>query len=105
MMWLSPLSLGLVQAVLSLPLQLSSEGLAVGLEDVFISVKTTSKFHHTRLGPVLDTWYRLAPDSTWIFTDSDDHEVEERVSPGHLVTTSCPSDHSRQYKFILRFIY
>ena len=93
-MRLSLLSLSLVQAVLSLPLDVSSDGL--GLQDLFISVKTTSKFHHTRLGPVLDTWYTLAPDSTWIFTDSGDREVEERLSPGHLVTTSCPSDHSRQ---------
>jgi len=91
---ISLISVSLLQAVLALPLDISTS--STGLEDVFISVKTTRKYHQARLGPVLDTWYRLAPDSTWIFTDAADSEVEERVRPGHLVTTSCPSDHSRQ---------
>jgi len=93
-MRLSLLLLSLTQATLALPVE--REVRRVELEEVFISVKTTSKYHQTRLGPVLDTWYRLAPHSTWIFTDSQDEKVEEKVSPGHLVSTSCPSDHSRQ---------
>ena len=32
-----------------------------GLEDVFVSVKTSEKFHSTRLKVILDTWYNLAP--------------------------------------------
>ena len=33
---------------------------AVSLEDVFISVKTSGKFHGDRLGPIVKTWFRLA---------------------------------------------
>ena len=32
------------------------------LEYVFISVKTSSKFHLTRLQVIIDTWFNLAPD-------------------------------------------
>ena len=32
----------------------------ISLEDVFISVKTSKKFHEERLGPILKTWFRLA---------------------------------------------
>ena len=31
-----------------------------GLDDVFVSVKTSEKFHSTRLKVILDTWYNLA---------------------------------------------
>lgn len=30
--------------------------------EVFISVKTTKKYHSSRLQTILDTWYRLAPE-------------------------------------------
>ena len=30
------------------------------LEDIFISVKTSSKFHESRLGVILKTWFKLA---------------------------------------------
>ena len=66
------------------------------LEDVFISVKTTKRFHQTRLTPVLDTWHSLAAGHTWFFTDAEDAEVGGRVGAGHLVHTHCPPDHSRQ---------
>ena len=67
------------------------------LEDVFISVKTTGKFHESRVQPILDTWYRQAPGHTWFFTDTEDDEVSRRLTDlSHLVQTGCPSDHSRQ---------
>jgi len=91
-MRLSLVILSLLQTALAQPVERHSQ--SVQLTDVFISVKTTGKYHQSRLAPVLDTWYRLAPDSTWIFTDSEAEGVV--VSPGHLVTTSCPTDHSRQ---------
>ncbi|VDP38063.1 unnamed protein product [Soboliphyme baturini] len=31
-------------------------------KNVFITVKTTAKFHKTRVRDILDTWFRLAPD-------------------------------------------
>jgi len=33
----------------------------VSLDDVFISVKTSKKFHSSRLKVILDTWFNLAP--------------------------------------------
>ena len=32
------------------------------LEYIFISVKTATKFHMTRLQVIIDTWFNLAPD-------------------------------------------
>jgi len=76
----------------------SSNGLIsdthVTLDDIFISVKTTGKYHKSRLTPILDTWFSLAPSSTWIFSDTSDSEVTRRTG-GHLINTGCPSDHSR----------
>ena len=62
---------------------------------VFISVKTSKQFHESRLAVVLKTWFQLSKQNTWFFTDFSDEESEVE-SDGHLVVTSCPSDHSRQ---------
>lgn len=62
---------------------------------VFISVKTSAKFHSSRLAVVLSTWFQLARRTTWFFTDAED-EALRRAAGGHLVVTSCPADHSRQ---------
>jgi fringe protein len=67
----------------------------VELEDIFISVKTTSKFHGTRLPVILDTWYNLAPQQITFFTDREDENLESRLGEGRLVPTTCPLDHSR----------
>jgi len=32
-----------------------------GLDDIFISVKTSKKFHSSRLKIILETWFNLAP--------------------------------------------
>lgn len=47
------------------------------LSDVFISVKTSLKFHRERLRPVLDTWFRMAREETWFFTDGEDTETQQ----------------------------
>ena len=49
-------------------------------EDLFISVKTSQKFHQKRLDLVLKTWFQLARDQTWFFTDQHDPELEEQTS-------------------------
>ena len=36
------------------------------LRDIFISVKTTKKFHHKRLDVILDTWFIFARDNVCI---------------------------------------
>jgi hypothetical protein len=64
-------------------------------DDLFISVKTSQKFHQKRLDLVLKTWFQLARDQTWFFTDQHDSEIEERTN-GHLKVTECSSSHSRQ---------
>ena len=64
-------------------------------EEIFLSVKTSRQFHHTRLAVILQTWAQLARENTFFFTDSEDPETSAATG-GHLVVTSCPPDHSRQ---------
>jgi len=63
-------------------------------EDVFIAVKTTKKFHKSRLDVILKTWFQLVKQQTWFFTDSPDSDLSALTS-NHLIPSSCPSDHSR----------
>ena len=49
-------------------------------EDVFISVKTSGKFHESRLGVILETWFQLARDQIHFFTDTEDRELELKTS-------------------------
>lgn len=65
------------------------------LSDVFISVKTSSKFHKSRLAVVLGTWFQQARTSTYFFTDTWDQETAGAAG-GRLLPTSCARDHSRQ---------
>jgi len=52
------------------------------LSDVFISVKTSQRFHRTRLRPVLDTWFQTAKRETWFFTDGQDEELQRATGEG-----------------------
>ncbi|XP_017274154.1 beta-1,3-N-acetylglucosaminyltransferase manic fringe [Kryptolebias marmoratus] len=64
------------------------------LEDVYIAVKTTGRFHTTRLALLLETWISRTKAHTFIFTDTEDEDLS---SQGYnLVVTSCHSDHSQQ---------
>ncbi|KAM6972250.1 beta-1,3-N-acetylglucosaminyltransferase manic fringe [Aplochiton taeniatus] len=67
---------------------------ALKLTDVFIAVKTTGRFHGTRLGLLLDTWIAKTKEHTFIFTDREDEDVSSRGFK--VVVTACPSDHSHQ---------
>ena len=49
-------------------------------EDVFVSVKTSHKFHRTRLDVITKTWFQLAPSHTWFFTDAYDKELDRKTS-------------------------
>ncbi|XP_008065532.1 beta-1,3-N-acetylglucosaminyltransferase manic fringe isoform X2 [Carlito syrichta] len=49
------------------------------LQDVFIAVKTTQAFHHSRLELLLDTWVS---------------RTREQVTRSHLVVTNCSAEHS-----------
>ncbi|XP_054270130.1 fringe glycosyltransferase [Macrosteles quadrilineatus] len=63
--------------------------------DVFISVKTTGHYHHARLPVILKTWFQLAKDQIWFFTDTDDAEFQQKTN-GHMVNTNCSSSHNRK---------
>ncbi|TKS68645.1 Beta-1,3-N-acetylglucosaminyltransferase manic fringe [Collichthys lucidus] len=64
------------------------------LEDIFIAVKTTGRFHKTRLALLLETWISRTRAHTFIFTDTEDEDFR---SQGHnMVVTGCQSDHSQQ---------
>ncbi|XP_043204271.1 fringe glycosyltransferase-like [Amphibalanus amphitrite] len=65
-----------------------------GLEDVFISVKTSGQFHESRLKPLLDTWVPHVQQQTWFFTDVDDAELHQKTD-GHVINTNCSSSHRR----------
>uniref|UniRef100_A0A673V948 O-fucosylpeptide 3-beta-N-acetylglucosaminyltransferase n=1 Tax=Suricata suricatta TaxID=37032 RepID=A0A673V948_SURSU len=49
------------------------------LQDVFIAVKTTRTFHHSRLELLLDTWVS---------------RTREQVIRSHLVVTNCSAEHT-----------
>ncbi|CAI5791861.1 beta-1,3-N-acetylglucosaminyltransferase lunatic fringe [Podarcis lilfordi] len=63
-------------------------------QDVFIAVKTTKKFHKSRLELLLDTWISRNKDMTFIFTDGEDEELKKRT--GNVINTNCSAAHSRQ---------
>ncbi|XP_046650929.1 fringe glycosyltransferase-like [Daphnia pulicaria] len=64
------------------------------LDDIFISVKTTKNFHASRLDVIIKTWFTLAREQTWFFTDSDDEEYSEKTH-NHLINTGCSASHNR----------
>ncbi|XP_014904679.1 beta-1,3-N-acetylglucosaminyltransferase manic fringe [Poecilia latipinna] len=64
------------------------------LDDIYVAVKTTARFHKTRLALLLDTWISRTKAHTFIFTDKEDEELS---SNGYnMVVTGCQSDHSQQ---------
>nr|XP_026694842.1 fringe isoform X1 [Ciona intestinalis] len=65
------------------------------LDDIFISVKTSGKFHKTRLNVIIDTWFRDANQQTYFFTDTDDDGLSKKTD-GHMVNTMCNSSHIRR---------
>ncbi|XP_062913492.1 beta-1,3-N-acetylglucosaminyltransferase lunatic fringe isoform X2 [Mobula hypostoma] len=66
----------------------------ITMGDLFIAVKTTKKFHRSRLELLLDTWISRNRDQTYIFTDGDDEELKKKS--GHMINTNCSAAHSRQ---------
>ncbi|XP_012282368.1 fringe glycosyltransferase isoform X2 [Orussus abietinus] len=68
---------------------------ATDLDDVFISVKTTHRYHRSRLPVVIATWFQLARKQTWFFTDKDDQYFQNQTD-GHMINTKCPPTYFRQ---------
>lgn len=67
----------------------------ISADDVFIAVKTTKKFHRSRLDLLLDTWISRNMQQTFIFTDGEDEELKKKVG-NHAINTNCSAAHSRQ---------
>ncbi|XP_055373299.1 fringe glycosyltransferase [Condylostylus longicornis] len=65
------------------------------LDDIFISVKTTKNYHDNRLALIIKTWFQLAKDQTWFFTDTEDKYYQEKTK-GHLINTNCSMGHFRK---------
>uniref|UniRef100_A0AAV2KJ22 Beta-1,3-N-acetylglucosaminyltransferase n=1 Tax=Knipowitschia caucasica TaxID=637954 RepID=A0AAV2KJ22_KNICA len=67
----------------------------ISANDIFIAVKTTKKFHQSRLNLLLDTWISRNMQQTYIFTDGEDEELKKRIG-SHAINTNCSAAHSRQ---------
>ncbi|XP_051243168.1 beta-1,3-N-acetylglucosaminyltransferase lunatic fringe [Dicentrarchus labrax] len=67
----------------------------INANDIFIAVKTTKKFHQSRLNLLLDTWISRNMQQTYIFTDGEDEELKKKIG-SHAINTNCSAAHSRQ---------
>uniref|UniRef100_A0A3Q0R427 O-fucosylpeptide 3-beta-N-acetylglucosaminyltransferase n=1 Tax=Amphilophus citrinellus TaxID=61819 RepID=A0A3Q0R427_AMPCI len=65
------------------------------LKDIFIAVKTTRKYHKSRLELLIQTWVSQAKEQTYIFTDGDDKELQVRTG-ANIINTNCSAAHTRQ---------
>ncbi|XP_075609144.1 beta-1,3-N-acetylglucosaminyltransferase manic fringe isoform X1 [Balearica regulorum gibbericeps] len=63
------------------------------LGDIFIAVKTTKRFHQSRMELLLDTWISRAREQTYIFTDDEDDALKRRMGD-HAIFTNCSAEHS-----------
>ncbi|KAL4658237.1 beta-1,3-N-acetylglucosaminyltransferase lunatic fringe-like [Arapaima gigas] len=63
--------------------------------DVFIAVKTTKKFHQSRLDLLVHTWISRNMQQTYIFTDGEDEELKKKIGD-RAINTNCSAAHSRQ---------
>ncbi|XP_026860909.2 beta-1,3-N-acetylglucosaminyltransferase radical fringe isoform X1 [Electrophorus electricus] len=64
-------------------------------KDIFIAVKTTRKYHISRLQLLFQTWVSKAKEQTFIFTDGEDKELKQK-SGGNIINTNCSASHTRQ---------
>lgn len=65
------------------------------IKDIFIAVKTTRKYHRSRLELLMETWISQAKQQTYIFTDGEDKELQTRTGT-NLINTNCSAAHTRQ---------
>ncbi|XP_023794772.1 beta-1,3-N-acetylglucosaminyltransferase radical fringe [Cyanistes caeruleus] len=73
----------------------SSARESLELKDIFIAVKTTRKYHKSRLDLLLQTWISQARGQTFIFTDWEDRELRLKAGD-HMINTNCSAVHTRQ---------
>uniref|UniRef100_A0A8D0EXL3 O-fucosylpeptide 3-beta-N-acetylglucosaminyltransferase n=1 Tax=Strix occidentalis caurina TaxID=311401 RepID=A0A8D0EXL3_STROC len=63
--------------------------LCLTLGDIFIAVKTTKRFHQSRMELLLDTWISRAREQTYVFTDEEDDALKRRMG-----NNLCSAEHS-----------
>uniref|UniRef100_A0A8C6TW79 Fringe-like glycosyltransferase domain-containing protein n=1 Tax=Neogobius melanostomus TaxID=47308 RepID=A0A8C6TW79_9GOBI len=63
--------------------------------DLFIAVKSTARFHRSRLELLLETWMSRSMQQTFVFTDAEDPRLRHRLGD-HLINTNCSEAHTRQ---------
>ncbi|XP_009080288.1 PREDICTED: beta-1,3-N-acetylglucosaminyltransferase manic fringe [Acanthisitta chloris] len=68
-------------------------GGSLTLGDIFIAVKTTKRFHQSRMELLLDTWISQASEQTYVFTDEEDDALKKRMG-AHVIFTNCSAEHS-----------
>lgn len=65
------------------------------MKDIFIAVKTTRKYHKSRLELLVETWVSRAKEQTYIFSDTDDTELQLKTGV-NIINTNCSGAHTRQ---------
>ncbi|XP_049614540.1 beta-1,3-N-acetylglucosaminyltransferase radical fringe [Syngnathus scovelli] len=65
------------------------------LKDIFIAVKTTRKYHKSRLELLIQTWISRAKEQTYLFSDGEDKELKMRTG-ANIINTNCSAAHTRQ---------
>ncbi|XP_077080807.1 beta-1,3-N-acetylglucosaminyltransferase radical fringe [Siphateles boraxobius] len=68
---------------------------SLDLRDIFIAIKTTRKYHKSRLQLLSQTWVSKAKEQTFIFTDGEDKELRQKAGL-HIINTNCSAAHTRQ---------
>uniref|UniRef100_UPI00358E74F4 beta-1,3-N-acetylglucosaminyltransferase radical fringe-like n=1 Tax=Myxine glutinosa TaxID=7769 RepID=UPI00358E74F4 len=68
---------------------------SLGESDLFVAVKTTRKYHRSRLDLLLRTWISRSREQTYVFTDSED-EKARKILGVRLINTNCSAAHNRQ---------
>lgn len=63
--------------------------------DLFVAVKSTARFHRSRLELLLDTWISRSLPQTFVFSDLEDPWLRRRLGD-HLINTNCSGAHTRQ---------
>uniref|UniRef100_A0A8C5Q4F6 O-fucosylpeptide 3-beta-N-acetylglucosaminyltransferase n=1 Tax=Leptobrachium leishanense TaxID=445787 RepID=A0A8C5Q4F6_9ANUR len=67
----------------------------LNMDDLFIAVKTTKKYHKSRLNLLLKTWISRVKEQTFIFTDWEDQDLRQKAG-NQMVNTNCSAVHTRQ---------
>uniref|UniRef100_A0A8C4QP56 O-fucosylpeptide 3-beta-N-acetylglucosaminyltransferase n=1 Tax=Eptatretus burgeri TaxID=7764 RepID=A0A8C4QP56_EPTBU len=68
---------------------------SLGESDLFVAVKTTRKYHRSRLDLLLRTWISRSREQTYVFTDTED-EKARKILGDRLINTNCSAAHNRQ---------